>query len=56
MKEKAYLFEVETHYKSGRIRTDILCADTEKEMWEVYDKHHNSEKVKASVIVDCWMQ
>ena len=53
---KAFLFEVETTYKSGRTRTDIIAADTEKEMWQFYDKHHDSGKVEMCVIVDSWIQ
>ena len=54
--EETYLFEVETTYKSGRKRTDIISAKTEEDMWLHYDRHHDSNKVKSSVIVDCWIQ
>lgn len=58
MEEKLYefLFEVLTYYKSGKTRTDIIASDTEEEMWEYYDKHHNAEKIDWCGIVDCWIQ
>ena len=55
-KDGAYVYEVETTYKSMRVRTDLISADSEKEMWEIYDKHHDANKVKSSVIVDTWLQ
>ena len=54
--EKAYLFEVETTYKSGKKRTEIIPADTETEMWQEYDRRHDNGKVASSVIVDSWIQ
>ena len=54
--EKAYLFEVETTYKSGKRVTDIIPADNEEEMWQEYDKHHDNGKIEQSVIIDSWIQ
>lgn len=54
--DNKYVYEVETFYKSGKKRTDIISANSEEEMWKYYDKHHNSEKIKSSVIVDVWIQ
>jgi hypothetical protein len=51
-----YCFEVETTYKSGRKRSEIIVSTSEKKMWKYYDKHHNKKLVKDSVIVDCWIQ
>ena len=33
-------FEVETEYKSGRIRTETIVAENETDMWRIYDTHH----------------
>ena len=44
MEEEMTIFEVDTTYKSGRKRTDTICAKTEEEMWVIYDKHHNKDK------------
>ena len=54
--DKKYVFEVETTYKSGYRRTDFISADSEEEMWEIYDKHHNSEKIKETILFDAWLQ
>ena len=54
MDKELTLFEVETIYKSGRRRTEVLEAKTEKEMWEYYDKHHNNDLVESTKIVDAW--
>ena len=54
--DKKFVFEVETCYKSGVTRTDIISADSEEEMWQIYDKHHNSEKIEFSAVVDSWIQ
>ena len=55
MKHSYYFYEVETTYKSGRKRTDVIKSDSEQNMWEEYDKHHNKQLIKDSVIVDCWL-
>ena len=47
-------YEVDTEYKSGRKRTEIICAETEAEMWKIYDASHNKKKVESSAIVDSW--
>ncbi len=53
MEEKELLFEVETKYKSGRIRSEIIAANNEEEMWADYDKHHNASLIESSAIIDC---
>lgn len=50
--EQLYVFEVATEYKSGRVRTDFISAATEEEMWKIYDRHHNKDKVASSCIYD----
>ena len=53
---KGFVFEVETTYKSGKTRSDYIAAGTEEEVWEYYDKHHDSKKVEWCAIVDSWIQ
>jgi hypothetical protein len=55
-KPEIICYEVETYYKSGRRRSDIIAASSEEKMWEIYDKHHNKDLVDGSVIVDAWPQ
>lgn len=52
--EKELVWEVQTLYKSGRMRTDYINADDEDELWEIYDKHHNKAKIADIAIGDCW--
>lgn len=56
MAKELYCFEVETTYKSGRKRSEVIVSTSEKKMWKYYDKHHNKKLVKDSVIVDSWIQ
>lgn len=49
-------FEVETCYKSGRKKSEVIVSKDEKSMWKWYDKHHNASLVEDSVIVDAWSQ
>ncbi len=56
MNEELYCFEVETTYKSGRKRTEVILSANEESMWKYYNKHHNKKLVADSVIVDCWIQ
>jgi len=58
MEEKLYkyIYEVETTYKSGVVRTECIPADSEEEMWEYYDKHHNNDKIKRTILFDAWLQ
>ena len=56
MAKELYCFEVETTYKSGRKRSEIIVSTDEENMWKWYDKHHNKKLVKDSVIVDNWIQ
>lgn len=46
-------YEVETYYKAGNVTTDYITAESEEEMWEIYDESHGDE-VADSVIVDSW--
>jgi len=54
MEEELTIFEVDTIYKSGKHRTDMICAKTEEEMWVIYDKRHNKDKVDWCGICDSW--
>jgi hypothetical protein len=45
-------YEVETEYKSGVKRTEVIAAENETEMWKFYDAHHNKDKIESSAIVD----
>ena len=56
MEEKSLLFEVETTYKSGRVRSEIIAADSEEEMWDDYDKHHNAKLIESTMIINCDIQ
>lgn len=56
MEENLYCFEVETTYKSGRKRNEVVISANEESMWKWYDKHHNQNLIDDSVIVDCWEQ
>lgn len=47
-------FEVTTIYKSGVETNEVIISKNEETMWEYYDKHHNSELIKDSTIIDCW--
>lgn len=47
-------YEVETIYKSGVKRTEIISDINEDEMWKFYDKHHDAKKIESSAIVDAW--
>ena len=49
-------FEVETYYKSGRIRSQIIVSRNEESMWKLYDRHHDASKIESSAIVDSWPQ
>jgi len=56
-KEKELIcFEVETTYKSGKRRNEVICSESEEKMWKYYDKHHTSGLIESSVIVDAWPQ
>ena len=49
------VYMVYTEYKSGRTRTENIAAHDENELWAIYDKHHNKELVKSSVVIDSWL-
>lgn len=55
MNEELIIFEVVTHYKSGRFRTETIASKSEKTMWQYYDNHHNQNLVESSTIVDTWL-
>lgn len=52
--ENMTMFEVETTYKSGFVKTDFIPALTEEEMWNYYDKHHNLKIIDDMVIADAY--
>lgn len=52
IEEQLFVFEVETTYKSGRVKTDFITAPNDEEMWKIYDKHHNAKLIESSAIVD----
>lgn len=54
MEDNLTCFEVETKYKSGRNRKEVIVSKDEDSMWKYYDKHHNKELVESSAIVDAW--
>ncbi len=56
MEEELTCFEVETTYKSGRKKNEVIVSKDEESMWRYYDKHHNKNLVASSVIVDAWGQ
>lgn len=47
-------FEVETKYKSGRKKTEVLTFKDEETMWAYYDKHHDKDLIEHSLIADAW--
>lgn len=52
--EELTCFEVETYYKNGNVTTEYFAAESENEMWEIYDKLHDY-KVLDCAIVDSWL-
>ena len=54
MEENLFCFEVETTYKSGRTRSEVIVTKDEESLWKYYDKHHNAKMVENSVITDAW--
>ena len=49
-------FEIETIYKSGRKRNEVIVSSDEESMWKYYDKDHNKNLVDSSTIVDAWAE
>lgn len=49
------IFEVETYYKSGVTKTDLIEGRNENEVWGIYDKLHTDEEIDSSAIVDDWI-
>ena len=54
MDEELTCFEVETTYKSGRKRSEVIIYKDEDSLWKYYDKHHNKDLIEDSVIADAW--
>lgn len=50
-----FCFEVETIYKSGYKRTEVIISGNEESMWKYYDKHHNRSLISESAITDAWI-
>lgn len=52
------MYEVLTHYKSGRTRSEVIAAQNETDMWNIYDERHKKRQhlIKDSTIVDSWLQ
>lgn len=56
MAKELTCFEIDTIYKSGRKRNEVIVSKDEESMWKYYDKHHNKRLIGSSVIVDAWVQ
>ena len=54
--KQLYCFEVDTLYKSGRKRNEVIVSTSHRAMWRYYDKHHNKNLIESSAIVDEWVQ
>lgn len=52
--EQLMCFEVNTIYKSGRKKNEIIVSKNEETMWEYYDKHHNLSKIDSTTLYDAW--
>lgn len=52
------MYEVLTQYKSGRTRSEVIAAQNETDMWNIYDERHKKRQhlIKDSTIVDSWIQ
>lgn len=46
--EQLMCFEVNTIYKSGRKKNEIIVSKDEESMWKCYDKHHNHSKIHST--------
>ena len=53
--EELFCFEVDTTYKSGRKKNEIIVSTSEDKMWEYYDKHHNNTLIESCAVVDSWI-
>ena len=47
-------FDVNTHYKSGRTKSEVIVSTSEENMWKYYNKHHNKKLIEWSAITDSW--
>jgi len=54
--EELTCYEVLTLYKSGKKRKNIITANNEEKMWEIYDKTHNKDLIASAEIIDVWPQ
>ena len=52
--EQLMCFEVNTIYKSGRKKNEIIVSKDEESMWECYKKHHNLSKIDSTTLYDEW--
>lgn len=53
--EQLMCFEVNTIYKSGRKKNEIIVSKDEESMWKYYDKHHNLSKIDSTTLYDAWV-
>ena len=54
MGDKVTYFEIETTYKSGRKRNEVVVTENEESMWKWYRKHHDTSKVAKCMLIDGW--
>lgn len=54
METELTCFEVETLYKSGRKRTEVIASESEEKMWEYYNKHYSPILIESAIITDVW--
>ena len=54
MEEQLYVFEVETEYKSGRRRHDVVVCESEEKLWKWHSLHRDKRKMVSAEIVDVW--
>lgn len=55
MEEELICYEVETIYKTGRKKSEVIVSSSEENMWKCYNKKHNKIFIESSVITDCWL-
>jgi hypothetical protein len=55
MEQQLFCYEVNTIYKSGRKKNEIIVSASEEDMWRYYDKHHDKSKIESSTLYDCWV-
>lgn len=52
--ENLNCFEVETQYKSGRKRVEVVVSRDFESFWQYYYKHHNINLIETSTLLDTW--